>query len=579
MRIPRLERPFDLTLALPGSKSMAMRAMVLAGLAEGTTVVHDATPCDDVVRLAAGLTTLGFDLKWTDRVRGALRIHGGLPTRTDATGTIDCGLGGAPLRFLCAVAAIVPGDWILTGEPRLLERPLGPLLDALTALGVPLQSRGGRAPVHIRGGRMTGGVVDLDASRSSQHLSALMLIGSRLPRGLSVRLRGELASERYATMTQRECELFGATIDDRGDARHVQPARLLSPGEIRVEGDWSAAGTFLTLARLTGSRFVGDNLRQPSAQADAAVVDLLTALEGDGDRDLDLGATPDQAPNLVSAALFRDGRTRFFGAPHLRDKESDRIGTLCTELRRLGAEVAETADGFRVVGGRPLHGATMRCHHDHRLAMAFAVLGSRIEGIELEGHDCVSKSYPHFFADIASTHEAPRCIALVGMRGVGKSTLAPPLAAALRMQAFDLDAEFERRHGPIRDFVERAGMSAFREFEARLLAETLAPGRVVAIGGGAVETPANRAQLRERAFVIQLEDELATLEARLGDSSRPRLTELPLREEVREIAARRAAWYREVARLVIRGGDVVDRIERIRGALAATTLCRTPRMA
>ncbi|MGE0142654.1 MAG: shikimate kinase [Planctomycetota bacterium] len=579
MLIPRLERPFDLTLALPGSKSMAMRAMVLAGLAEGTTVLQGATPCDDVVRLAGGLTTLGFDLEWTDHSAGTLRIRGGLPTKTDAGGTIDCGLGGAPLRFLCALAALVPGDWILTGEPRLLERPLGPLLDALAALGVPLESRSGRAPVRIRGGRMTGGVVDLDATRSSQHLSALMLVGSRLQHGLEVTLRGELASRRYATMTRRECELFGATIEDRGESWRVAPSRLVSPRDLRVEGDWSAAGSFLTLAQLTGGRFIGTNLQQPSAQADAAVVDLLAALAGDGDLELDLGATPDQAPNLVSAALFRDGRTRFFGAPHLRDKESDRIGTLCAELRRLGAEVEETSDGFRVVGGRPLHGATLRCHHDHRLAMAFAMLGSRIDGVVLEGPDCVSKSYPHFFAELASAHESPRCIALVGMRGTGKSTLAPPLAAALRMRAFDLDLEFEGRHGPIRDFVERAGMPAFREHEAHLLTQILAPGRVVAIGGGAVETPANRALLRERAFVIQLDDDLATLEARLGDSSRPRLTDMPLRDEVREIAARRAGWYREVARLVIHGGDVAQRVGRIRRALATTTLCRTPRMA
>ena len=185
MRVRTLRLPFDITIALPGSKSVALRAIVAACLAEGRTTIVDATPCDDVLALVDGLAKLGFRIRWFAQDDGILDIEGGLPEGDgSATALIDCGAGGAPLRFLSAVATLCPGTWTLTGNARLQQRPIAALCDALRQLGAQLDDTDGHAPLTIRGGGMHGGPVALDASTSSQHLSALLLIGSLLGSGI-----------------------------------------------------------------------------------------------------------------------------------------------------------------------------------------------------------------------------------------------------------------------------------------------------------------------------------------------------------------------------------------------------------
>ncbi len=581
MRVRTLRLPFDITIALPGSKSVALRAIVAACLAEGRTTIVDATPCDDVLALADGLAKLGFRIRWFAQDDGILDIEGGLPEGDgSATALIDCGAGGAPLRFLSAVATLCPGTWTLTGNARLQQRPIAALCDALRQLGAQLDDTDGHAPLTIRGGGMLGGPVALDASTSSQHLSALLLIGSLLgsgiesgiESGLDIELTGPLVSAGYADLTARVLSDFGARIDVRGKRWSIAPRTLRSPGDLRIEGDWSAAGAFLVLARITRSRFRGANLALDSAQGDRLMPLLLEQLGDTGDLVVDLADTPDQAPNLVVAALFRDGETILGGGAHLRDKESDRITCLVTELQKTGADVVATADGFAVRGGRPLHGAALCSHGDHRLAMAFAVLGSVVEGIEIDDVDCVKKSYPRFFADLASCAQLPRAIALVGMRGAGKSTLAPALAEALSLQAADTDAEFERDHGPIRGFVQRHGWDAFRAHEAAIVARVIVPGQVVAIGGGAIESPGTERLLHDRALVVWLQEDVATLTERLARGDRPRLTELPLEEEVRTLLARREPAFAAVATTVLNGGSVAQRVTAVRDWLRAPWL-------
>ena len=266
MRVHTLRLPFDITIALPGSKSVALRAIVAACLAEGRTTIVDATPCDDVLALVDGLAKLGFRIRWFAQDDGILDIEGGLPEGDgSATALIDCGAGGAPLRFLSAVATLCPGTWTLTGNARLQQRPIAALCDALRQLGAQLDDTDGHAPLTIRGGGMHGGPVALDASTSSQHLSALLLIGSLLgsgiesgiESGLDIELTGPLVSAGYADLTARVLSDFGARIDVRGKRWSIAPRTLRSPGDLRIEGDWSAAGAFLVLARITRSRFRG----------------------------------------------------------------------------------------------------------------------------------------------------------------------------------------------------------------------------------------------------------------------------------------------------------------------------------
>ena len=562
MEIHPLRLPFDLSIALPGSKSEALRTIVAAALARGRTTILDATPGDDVVVLVEALRAMGFAIEWFDATDGVLQIEGGIPPAADPprAATLDCRHGGAPLRFLCALAALVPGTWTLTGSPRLLQRPLEPLLDALRHLGAKFEDRDVGGSLTVRGGALRGGTVPLDASASSQHLSALLLVAPLLDGDTTIELAGRLASVGYAELTARVLSRFGADLDVQGRRWSIASGPLESPGDVRLEGDWSAAGALLVLARLTRSRFRGTNLRVDSAQIDRLVPLLIGQLSAGGDLEIDLADTPDQAPNLVVAALFRDGITRFVGAPHLHDKESDRIAALSVELQKTGASVEPTADGFVVRGGVALHGAQLTCHADHRLAMAFAVLGSIVPGVTIDDPACVTKSYPRFFDDLRSASHSARCIALIGMRGAGKSTLAPALAAELALEPFDTDAEFEREHGAIGTFVARHGWPAFRAHEASILARCLVPGRVVAVGGGAVENPSNADLLRDRAVVAWLQNEPDDLVARLRDADRPPLTDRPLDEEVRTVLARREPTYAAIAQMSLRGGDVASRV-------------------
>jgi 3-phosphoshikimate 1-carboxyvinyltransferase len=556
MRIEPLRLPFDLTLALPGSKSEAQRIILSACLADGRTTLRDATPSDDVRTLVTNLAAMGFRIAWFDEAEGILTIDGGLPDAA-RTAHLDCGLGGVPLRFLLALAAAIPGDWTLTGSPRLLERPLEPLVDALRELGARIESAPDRS-LRVRGGGLRGGELGLDASASSQFLSALLLIAPRLPDGLAITLSAALASPSYAELTVGTLRRFGIETGRDGPRWCVPEGPGRSPGDLRVEGDWSAAGAFFVLARLTRSRFRGTNLRLDSAQGDRLLPLHLEALAAPGDVEIDLSDLPDQAPNLVVAALLRNGETRFVGGAGLRGKESDRIAALVTELARTGADLDGTADGFRVRGGRPLHGAALACHDDHRLAMAFAILGSLVPGVEIDSPACVAKSHPAFFAQLQGARHSPRCIALVGMRGVGKSTLAPLLAHDLGLECVDTDLVFEREHGPIRRFVEREGWPAFRAHEAAIVTQSAGPGRVLAVGGGAIETPGCSRVLQDRALVIWLQEDETTLVERLHRGDRPALGTTPLEDEVRTTAARRAPLYAGLAGFVLGPGGSLD---------------------
>ena len=557
MQIEPLRLPFDLTLSLPGSKSEVQRLIVAACLARGRTTIRDATPCDDTRALVAGLAAMGFRLAWFDEGDGILVVDGGLPAEPPPHATLDCGMGGAPLRFLLATAALVPGTWTLTGTPRLLARPHAPLVDALRMLGANIEHAPG-APLIVRGGTLRGGEVVLDASGSSQFLSALASIAPRLDGGLRITLSSTLASPGYAELTRDVLARFGVGVAVAGRRWTIPPGEPTSPGDLRAEGDWSAAGAFFVLARLTRGRFRGANLRLDSAQGDRRLAVLLDDLRAPGAIAIDVAGVPDQAPNLVVAALMRSGETRIHGGAVLRGKESDRIGALCEELARTGADLAPTADGFVVRGGRALHGARLSCHDDHRLAIAFALLGQLVPGIAIDDPACVAKSYPRFFADLRRARHSPRCIALVGMRGAGKSTLAPLLAAELELECVDSDAQFECERGSIRRFVEREGWPAFRAHEAAILTRCVGPGRVVAVGGGALETPGATALLADRAIVVWLQEGEATLVARLAQADRPPLGALPLADEVHETLARRSSLYANVADLVIPPDGSVD---------------------
>lgn len=561
---PPLELPFDFAPRLPPSKSIANRALVLAALSNGPVAIAglaEGELGDDVARLQAGIAAL----------------------RAGGTATLDAGLGGTTARFLLALAAVMPGRFTITGGARLRERPMGELLAALAQLGARIDGDVRALPATIEGGTLVGGRVRLDASRSSQFLSALLLVGAATPRGIEVELDGALASAPYVEMTLDVLRAFGvaATVErDAGGALRgcrVAPQPIAAPASFAVDSDWSAAGAWLVLERLARSRVDLAPLRRTRyaddipaiRQPDFALIEALARLDGDGPRTLDVAAIPDQLMNLAVAAAARHGTTRFTGAANLRWKESDRLAVLAEQLGRAGITATVEPDGIVVAGRARLRAATLDACGDHRMAIAFALLAALHPGIEVVGHECVTKSDPRFFAELARarTPAAARCIALVGMRGAGKTTLGAALAARLGLEFRDSDAVCEERGGPIPAIVAQHGWKQFRIGEAFVVDELLAPGRVVAVGGGALEWSATRARLPERAIVLHVTETLATLQARIAASARPSVTGADPVAELPELLERREAHDRGAATITLAPGTTVA--ERVEEAVAA----------
>ncbi|MBI3618773.1 3-phosphoshikimate 1-carboxyvinyltransferase [Candidatus Peregrinibacteria bacterium] len=549
-----LRLPFDATLTMPGSKSHANRAIIAACLSSGNTTIRNATVCDDVDHLVHNLQTTGFALHYKDRKKGILLIRGRLPVlRKKKPVELFCGNAGTTTRFLTALACVVPGSFIITGDSAMRNRPIHDLVEALGLLGADIQDTNGCPPVFVGRRTIRGGSISLKSHKSSQYLSALLLIAPALSGGLSLHVSGSLPSRSYVDLTKHVMRDFGVTVRERKGAFSVSKhASYRSPRLYDIVGDHSAAGAFLVLAELTRSSARFSNLHQHSDQGDAVLPRVITRMRKGGTITIDCSDFPDQVMNLAMLAAFRGGQTLFTGISNLRHKECDRLAVLTRELRRAGITIREQGDDLIVRGIARLTPALLDPHHDHRMAFCFAILGSVHAGIRIKHSQCVSKSYPRFFEDLQILHHSSKPIAIIGMRGVGKSTFGKKLASSLRLKHIDTDSVFERKHGSIRSYFQRKRLVEFRREEERIVAECLKPHCVVSLGGGAIESPATRKILKERAVVISLQARSSSILQRLKRDRRPPLTPLPLVKEVPLIMKRRRPLEESVAHISLR---------------------------
>ncbi len=602
--------PVEADLIMPGSKSHANRAIICACLASGTTVIRNATPCDDVLVMVENLQKMGFEIVWVNKETGELKIVGTPtpnPSPAHSTGSgqagrgeLDCHNAGTALRFLTSVAALVPGEWTLTGDEHMRKRPIGDLVSALRSLGVEISDTGGCPPIRVVGGKLRGSMVRLKADISSQYLTSLLLIAPLLPQGLTIELDGPLASESYIDLTEKVMKDFGVKIEREmntfvvrkgeysspndphsvlrdtslrcGEERNVRNQRSMShpsPAEgeglgVRtergdeccydIEGDWSAAGAWLVLNELTRSHIRFPNLHSDSTQADRKLPEMIRRLRRSGDLTIDCSAIPDQVMNLAVLAAFRSGKTTIIGVANLRHKECDRLAVITTELSKVGVNIVEHHDGLIIHGGtRTPHPSpqTLDPSHDHRMAMCFAILGLKLGNISISSPECVKKSYPQFFGHLQSILFSSRPIVIVGMRGAGKSSLGRRLAARLKLRCTDSDHVFVDLYGPIKEYIAAHGWQEFRTKEEELIAGLLHSGTVLSLGGGATESKKTRTLLKERAIVIWIQTAKAQLIKRLESGKRPALTELPLHEEVHKLLVERAPNYKEVTQIAI----------------------------
>ena len=408
-RAPRADGPLSAVVALPGSKSLTNRALVLAALADGRSVVRRPLRSRDTELMAAALRTLGVGVADD----GEDWVVDGVPGVLTPTGTaVDVGNAGTVARFLPAVAALAAGSVTFDGDPRVRERPLGPLLAALAALGVSLSSLD-RLPVTVHGtGRVRGGRVEVDATQSSQLVSGLLLAAPRFDEGVhATHVGGRLPSVPHLAMTVDALRAHGAEVDDSEPGTWRVAPGPLRPLDAAVEPDLSTAAAYLAAPLVAGGSVTVDGWPEGTRQPGAVLPDLLAQMGGVVTRtatsvtvtgsgrlvgvDVDLGDAPELTMVLTALAALASTPSRFRGVAHIRLQETDRLKALAAELNAVGGDVTETEDGL-VVRPRPLGPGVLASYDDHRIAMAWAVLGLGVEGIEVDDIATTRKTVPDF---------------------------------------------------------------------------------------------------------------------------------------------------------------------------------------
>ncbi len=365
------------------SKSAAHRALMLSALSDGPTHISPEAHSDDIDATLSCLPALGAS---HETVPGGFLIK---PGAFPPCGAADCRESGSTLRFLIPLAAALGVPTRFAGRGRLPERPLGPLVEALAAHGCAFD--GEKLPFTLSG-RLTGGNFRLPGDVSSQFITGL-LMALPLVGGGRIHLTTPLESAGYVRMTVSAMARFGVRVLENVDGWTVPAARYRSPGALAVEGDWSNAAFFLA----AGAQV--DGLDEDSAQPDRAIRAMLAALNAER-RELDVRETPDLLPILAAVAALTPGETRFSGAARLRIKESDRLRAMAEGIRAIGGDCDELADGLIVRCARMPEGGTVDAAGDHRIAMAFAIAGTRCRGpVTILGAEAVNKSYPTFFED------------------------------------------------------------------------------------------------------------------------------------------------------------------------------------
>ncbi|MBA0051496.1 3-phosphoshikimate 1-carboxyvinyltransferase [Streptomyces sp. AJS327] len=429
---PHAHGPVDATVTVPGSKSVTNRGLVLAALSTEPGSLRRPLRSRDTLLMAAGLRALGAQIEETPASSTAAVAGMADPSGADDVGevwriipsgmrgpaTVDVGNAGTVMRFLPPVAALADGPVRFDGDPRSYERPLGGVIDGLRALGARIDDEGrGALPLTVRGGgALPGGRVEVDASSSSQFVSALLLSGPCYDQGVEVRhTGGTLPSTPHIRMTVDMLRQAGARVDAPEDGGEPNVWRVtrgaLLGRDLTVEPDLSNAQPFLAAALITGGRVRVRDWPEHTTQPGDALREILTAMGGSWERDdhgltfrgggslhgvdLDLGDVGELTPGIAAVAALANGESVLRGIGHLRLHETDRLAALAKEINGLGGDVTETPDGLRV-RPRPLRGGVFHTYDDHRLATAGALLGLAVPGVRVENIGTTGKTLPDF---------------------------------------------------------------------------------------------------------------------------------------------------------------------------------------
>lgn len=404
--------PVDARFEAPPSKSYTHRALIAGALASGRTRIAGPLRAADTELTARGLESLGVQIEWLPGEIAVAGCSGAFPAPGEVT--INCGNSGTTLRLLTSAALLARHPVVLTGNPRMLERPVGPLAGALRALGgdVAFAGRPGYPPIRVSG-RLRGGRTAIDGSISSQFVSSILMAAPYAEEDVELTLPAAPASRSYLDVTADVMLGFGAHVERRGyDWFRVESGTPYRGRDYPVEGDYSSASYLFAVAAVCGGRVAVTGLNPASVQGDRRFLDALEAMgcrvtsgtdavtveRTDPLRgiEIDMSSSPDTVQTLAAVAATAGSPTTITGTTHLQYKESDRVGVTADTLRRMGAGVEVTEDSLTITPA-PLHGVAVDPHDDHRTAMAFAVLGLAVGGMAIRDPGCVEKSFPGFW--------------------------------------------------------------------------------------------------------------------------------------------------------------------------------------
>ncbi|KAI9915842.1 hypothetical protein PsorP6_007565 [Peronosclerospora sorghi] len=599
------------TIRVPGSKSISNRLLLMAALGKGSCRISGLLHSDDTQVMLNALQKVGAKFQWEDN--GAVLLvegtAGKFATVSDEE-ELYLSNAGTAARFLTSTMTLVPiknnGTVIVTGNYRMKERPIAPLVNALRENGCDISylENEGCPPLAIRNTGLRGGTVRLAAKISSQYVSSVLISAPYAREALVLELEeDEPTSLPYILMTTQLMKQFGIAVETLGSNRYRVPCGVYeNPKEVSVEVDASSATYPLALAAFTGGSVTVEALGNTSLQGDAAFHTLLrsmgcattqdatsTTVTGPQDNlplkavEINMETMTDAFMTAVALAAVADGTSRITGIANQRVKECNRIEVMVKELRKIGVECGELPDGIWVKGTKGktdrLKKTFVECHNDHRIAMSFAVLGSVVDNIVITDKECTDKTYPEFWdhmqmhlglqieavvdhtLDKSDVKSPIPGVFLIGMRGAGKSSLAKAASAALKLNLLDTDKLLEEELGEsIADFVARHNHTwdAFREKQKDLLLRLIAnppPATIISCGGGVVETPEIVNALEIYPYVVHvhrdIQDVLSYLDS-AQESHRPSLG-----DSHANVWARREPLYQRSAsfEFIVNAGD------------------------
>lgn len=405
---------------IPGSKSISNRALLLATLAKGSTTLTNLLDSDDIRYMLASLKQLGIQYSLSDDKTVCVVEGNGGPISSDTVQNLFLGNAGTAMRPLCAALTLGQGEFTLTGEPRMEERPIGDLVDALRQLGadVTYLKNDGFPPLTINATGLNGGDVEIAGDLSSQFLTALLMVAPLTKDSVNIKIKGELVSKPYIDITIALMKQFGVEVINHQYQRFEIKAgqQYVSPGKVLVEGDASSASYFLAAGAIQGGEVKVTGVGRLSIQGDVKFADALAQMGAQiewGDDyiiarkspltaiEMDMNHIPDAAMTIATAALFAKGTTKLTNIYNWRIKETDRLAAMATELRKVGAIVDEGHDYITITPPDQLNTADIDTYNDHRMAMCFSMLAFADCGITINDPDCTSKTFPDYFAQFS----------------------------------------------------------------------------------------------------------------------------------------------------------------------------------